>query len=38
MNAADALKIARSAGVELRLDGDDLALSAATAGRCARCT
>jgi hypothetical protein len=31
MNAADAVKAARSAGVDLRLDGDDLALSAASA-------
>jgi hypothetical protein len=31
MNAVDAVNAARSAGVELRLDGDDLALSAASA-------
>jgi hypothetical protein len=31
MNAADALKAARAAGVELALDGDDLALKAASA-------
>ena len=31
MSAAEALKAARAAGVELRLDGDDLALSAASA-------
>jgi hypothetical protein len=29
MNAADALKTARTAGVEVILDGDDLALNAA---------
>jgi hypothetical protein len=31
MNAADALKTARAAGVEVILDGDDLALNAASA-------
>ena len=31
MSAADALKAARAAGVELALDGDDLALKAASA-------
>jgi hypothetical protein len=31
MNAADTLKAARAAGIELALDGDDLALSAASA-------
>jgi hypothetical protein len=31
MNAADALKTARAAGVEVLLDGDDLALNAASA-------
>jgi hypothetical protein len=31
MNAADALKTARTAGVEVILDGDDLALNAASA-------
>jgi hypothetical protein len=31
MNAADVLKRARAAGVELRVDGDDLVLSAASA-------
>jgi 16S rRNA U1498 N3-methylase RsmE len=31
MNAADVLKTARAAGVHLEIDGDDLALSAASA-------
>ena len=40
MSAVKALKAARAAGVELALDGDDLALSAASAaaGRGARRT